>query len=185
MRGDAKVIEFLNAVLKGELTAVNQYWLHYRLLDNLGIKKLAAYERHESIDEMKHADQLMERIFFLDGLPGMQQLNRLRIGETVPEILQADLDLEHEAVALLRDAVQHCESVRPEHPQRRGRAYRFHRDPADDDRADGAGQLYPAAIRSRRFLIPARGAKERGAGPAWTSAPFPCVSGDQRRAELA
>jgi bacterioferritin len=112
MRGDAKVIEFLNAVLKGELTAVNQYWLHYRLLDNLGIKKLAAYERHESIDEMKHADQLMERIFFLDGLPGMQQLNRLRIGETVPEILQADLDLEHEAVALLRDAVQHCESVR-------------------------------------------------------------------------
>jgi bacterioferritin len=112
MRGDAKVIEYLNAVLKGELTAVNQYWLHYRLLDNLGIKKLAAYERHESIDEMKHADQLMERIFFLDGLPGMQQLNRLRIGETVPEILQADLDLEHEAVALLRDAVQHCESVR-------------------------------------------------------------------------
>ena len=112
MRGDAKVIEYLNAVLKGELTAVNQYWLHYRLLDNLGIRKLAAYERHESIDEMKHADQLMERIFFLDGLPGMQQLNRLRIGETVPEILQADLDLEHEAVALLRDAVQHCESVR-------------------------------------------------------------------------
>lgn len=112
MRGDAKVIEYLNAVLKGELTAVNQYWLHYRLLDNLGVKKLATYERHESIEEMQHADKLMERIFFLDGLPGMQALNRLRIGETVPEVLQADLDLEHDAVALLRDAVAHCEAVR-------------------------------------------------------------------------
>jgi bacterioferritin len=112
MKGDAKVIEYLNAVLKGELTAVNQYWLHYRLLDNLGIHKLAAYERHESIDEMKHADKLMERIFFLEGFPGMQQLNRLRIGETVEEVLQADLDLEFEAVALLKDAIQHCEAVR-------------------------------------------------------------------------
>jgi bacterioferritin len=112
MKGDAKVIEYLNAVLKGELTAVNQYWLHYRLLDNLGIKKLADYERHESIDEMKHADRLMERIFFLDGFPGMQALNRLRIGETVPEVLQADLDLEHEAIALLKDAIAHCETVR-------------------------------------------------------------------------
>ena len=117
MRGDAKVIEFLNAVLKGELTAVNQYWLHYRLLDNLGIKKLADYERHESIDEMKHADRLMERIFFLDGLPGMQALNRLRIGENVPEVLSADLALEHEAIALLRDAVAHCETVR-DYPSR-------------------------------------------------------------------
>ncbi len=112
MRGDTKVIEFLNAVLKGELTAVNQYWLHYRLLDNLGIKRLADYERHESIDEMKHADRLMERIFFLDGLPGMQSLNRLRIGENVPEVLQCDLDLEYEAIALLKDAIPHCESVR-------------------------------------------------------------------------
>ena len=112
MRGDTRVIEFLNAVLKGELTAVNQYWLHYRLLDNLGIKRLADYERHESIDEMKHADRLMERIFFLDGLPGMQALNRLRIGENVPEILQADLDLEHDACALLKDAIVHCETVR-------------------------------------------------------------------------
>ncbi len=112
MRGDAKVIEYLNAVLKGELTAVNQYWLHYRMLDNLGIKRLADYERHESIDEMKHADRLMERIFFLDGLPGMQALNRLRIGENVPEILAADLALEHEAIALLKEAIPHCESVR-------------------------------------------------------------------------
>lgn len=112
MRGDSKVIEYLNAVLKGELTAVNQYWLHYRLLDNLGIKRLAEYERHESIDEMKHADILMERIFFLDGLPGMQALNRLRIGENVPEVLQADLELEYEAIALLREAIIHCEAVR-------------------------------------------------------------------------
>lgn len=112
MRGDSKVIEYLNAVLKGELTAVNQYWLHYRLLDNLGIKRLAEYERHESIDEMKHADILMERIFFLDGLPGMQALNRLRICENVPEVLQADLELEYEAIALLREAIIHCEAVR-------------------------------------------------------------------------
>ncbi|OYU14421.1 MAG: bacterioferritin [Alphaproteobacteria bacterium PA4] len=112
MRGDTKVIEYLNAVLKGELTAVNQYWLHYRLLDNLGIKRLADYERHESIDEMRHADKLMERIFFLDGLPAMQALNRLRIGENVPEVLQADLDLEHDAIALLKDAIPYCESVR-------------------------------------------------------------------------
>ena len=111
MRGDAKVIEFLNAVLKGELTAVNQYWLHYRLLDNLGIKKLADYERHESIDEMKHADRLAERILFLDGLPAMQQLGRLRIGETVPEILAADLALEYEALALLKQAIPYCEQV--------------------------------------------------------------------------
>ena len=117
MRGDVKVIEYLNAVLKGELTAVNQYWLHYRLLDNLGVKKLAAYERKESIEEMEHADKLMARIFFLDGLPGMQALNRLRIGETVPEVLEADLALEHEAVALLRDAVQYCETVR-DYPSR-------------------------------------------------------------------
>jgi len=117
MKGDAKVIELLNAVLKGELTAVNQYWLHYRLLDNLGIKRLADYERHESIDEMKHADELMERIFFLEGLPGMQQLNRLRIGENVPEVLEADLALEHEAIALLKDAVAHSETVR-DYPSR-------------------------------------------------------------------
>jgi bacterioferritin len=82
------------------------------LLDNLGIKKLAEYERHESIDEMKHADKLMARIFFLDGLPGMQALNRLRIGENVAEVLQADLELEHEAVALLREGIAHCETVR-------------------------------------------------------------------------
>jgi bacterioferritin len=112
MKGDAKVIEYLNAVLKGELTAINQYFLHYRMLDNWGIRKLAKYEYHESIDEMKHADRLMERILFLEGLPNLQALNRLRIGETVPEILKADLDLEHDAVALLKEAIPYCDSVR-------------------------------------------------------------------------
>ena len=112
MRGDAKVIEYLNEALKNELTAVNQYWLHYRMLDNWGVAKLADFERHESIDEMKHADRLSERILFLDGLPNFQLLGRLRIGETVEEILKADLELEYEALPLLKDAIAHCESVR-------------------------------------------------------------------------
>jgi len=112
MKGDAKVIEFLNEALKNELTAVNQYWLHYRLLDNMGVSKLATFERHESIDEMKHADQLAERILFLDGLPNFQMLGRLRVGETVEEILKADLELEYEALPPLREAIVHCENVR-------------------------------------------------------------------------
>ena len=112
MKGDEKVLEYLNEVLKNELTAINQYWLHYRMLDNWGVKKLAELERHESIDEMKHADKLAERILFLDGLPNFQLLGRLRIGETVEEILRADLAVEVEAVAVLRDAIQHSESVR-------------------------------------------------------------------------
>jgi bacterioferritin len=112
MRGDPKVIEFLNAALKNELTAINQYWLHYRLLDNWGVSKLADYERHESVDEMKHADALMERILFLEGLPNLQMLGRLRVGETVEEVLTADLELEMEALPLLRDAIAYCEGVR-------------------------------------------------------------------------
>ena len=112
MKGDTKVIEFLNAALKNELTAINQYWLHHRLFDHWGVKKLAEFERHESIDEMKHADWLAERILFLDGLPNFQLLGRLRIGETVEEVLKADLDLEMEALPLLRDAIEHCEKVR-------------------------------------------------------------------------
>ena len=112
MKGNEKVIEFLNEALKNELTAVNQYWLHYRMLDNWGIKRLAEFERHESIDEMKHADKLSERILFLDGLPNFQMLGRLRIGENVEELLRADLALEMEALTQLREAIAHCESVR-------------------------------------------------------------------------
>lgn len=112
MKGDATVIEFLNKALLNELTAINQYWLHYRMLANWGVKKLAEYERHESIDEMKHADLLADRILFLDGLPNFQALGRLRIGESVEEILKADLALEMEALPLLRDAIAYCESVR-------------------------------------------------------------------------
>ena len=112
MKGDKKVIELLNEALKNELNAVNQYWLHYRLLDNLGVKRLAEFERYESIDEMKHADKLAERILFLDGLPNFQMLGRLRIGENVEEILRADLELEMEALGQLKGAIAHCEKVR-------------------------------------------------------------------------
>lgn len=112
MKGDQQVIDFLNKALLNELTAVNQYWLHYRMLDNWGIGKLADYERKESIDEMKHADRLAERILFLEGLPNFQALGRLKIGESVEEILKADLELEKEALPLLRDAIAHCEAAR-------------------------------------------------------------------------
>lgn len=112
MKGDDRVIELLNEALRNELTAVNQYWLHYRLLDHWGIERLAEFERHESIDEMKHADRLAERILFLDGLPNFQLLGRLRVGETVEEVLRADLELEREALAQLKGAIAHCESVR-------------------------------------------------------------------------
>ncbi|HYI42560.1 MAG TPA: bacterioferritin [Sphingomicrobium sp.] len=112
MKGDPKVIELLNEALKAELTAINQYWLHYRMLDNWGVKRLADFERHESIDEMKHADRFSERILFLDGLPNFQALGRLRIGENVEEILKADLEAELEAVAMYKNGVAYCESVR-------------------------------------------------------------------------
>jgi bacterioferritin len=112
MKGDAKVIEFLNKALTNELTAINQYWLHYRVLHHWGVRKLAEKERAESIDEMKHADKLADRVLFLDGLPNFQAINKLKVGETVEEILKADLALEMEAIPLLRDAIQHCEGVR-------------------------------------------------------------------------
>ena len=112
MQGDARVIEFLNKALTNELTAINQYWLHYRVLHHWGVRKLAEFERHESIDEMKHADMLADRILFLDGLPNFQAIGKLKVGETVEEILKADLALEMEAIPLLRDAIQHCETVR-------------------------------------------------------------------------
>lgn len=112
MKGDAKVIEFLNDALKNELTAINQYFLHSKMLDNWGVKKLAKFEYEESIDEMKHADKLADRILFLDGLPNFQLLGRLKIGETVEEILKADLALEHEALPALKDGIEHCEKIR-------------------------------------------------------------------------
>ncbi|MEZ5656794.1 MAG: bacterioferritin [Sphingobium sp.] len=111
MKGDPQVIEFLNIALKNELTAINQYFLHYRMLDHWGIKKLAKFEYEESIDEMKHADKLAERILFLDGIPNFQLLGRLKIGETVEEVLKADLELEMEAIPLLKQAIVHCETV--------------------------------------------------------------------------
>jgi len=112
MKGDPKVLELLNEALKNELTATNQYWLHYRLLDNWGVRKLAKFERGESIDEMKHADKLAERILFLDGLPNFQLLGRLHIGENVEEILKGDLELELEALGQLKGAIAHCEKVK-------------------------------------------------------------------------
>ena len=112
MKGDEKVIEFLKKALTNELTAINQYWLHYRVLADWGVSKLAEYERHESIDEMKHADVLAERILFLNGLPNFQAIHKLKVGETVEEILKADLAVEMEAIPLLKDAIAHCEEVR-------------------------------------------------------------------------
>lgn len=111
MKGDAKVIEFLNKVLFNELTAINQYWLHYRMYKNWGYDELAEHERKESIEEMKHADNLVERILFFDGLPNLQHLGKLRIGETPVECLRGDLILEIAAVKDLREAIAYSESV--------------------------------------------------------------------------
>lgn len=112
MKGDPKVIEHLNAQLKNELTATNQYFLHYRMLKHWGFDKLARKEYEESIGEMKHADKLMERIFMLDGLPNLQDLGKIMIGEDVPEILSCDLKLESGAQGTIKDGIAYCESVR-------------------------------------------------------------------------
>ncbi|NUO61634.1 MAG: bacterioferritin [Hamadaea sp.] len=111
MQGDARVIEFLNEQLTAELTAINQYWLHYRMQENWGFTKLAKYTRHESIDEMKHADRLAERILFLDGLPNFQKLFPLRIGETVKEQFKCDMKIEEEAIERLRRGIEYMRSV--------------------------------------------------------------------------
>ncbi|MFD1711832.1 bacterioferritin [Ottowia sp. GY511] len=112
MKGDPKAIEFLQAQLKNELTAINQYFLHYRMLKHWGLDKLAKKEYEESIGEMKHADKLMDRIFMLDGLPNLQDLGKLMVGENVPEILACDLKLEQAAQATIKDGIEHCEKVR-------------------------------------------------------------------------
>jgi bacterioferritin len=112
MKGDSKVIEHLNKVLGNELVAINQYFLHAKMFEDWGLKELADFTRHESIDEMKHADQIIDRILFLEGLPNLQDLGKLHIGEDTEEILKCDLNLEMQAIPDLRDAIAYCEGER-------------------------------------------------------------------------
>lgn len=111
MKGDKKVIEYLNKGLKGELTAINQYFLHSRMLEDWGVTKLAKHEHDESIEEMHHADKLIQRILLLGGLPNLQELEKLQIGENVKEVLEGDLVLERNGIKNYREAIAHCESV--------------------------------------------------------------------------
>ena len=112
MKGDPKVIDYLNKGLRSELTAINQYWLHYRILDNWGFKDLAKKWRAESIEEMHHADKFVDRIIFLDGFPNMQVLDPLRIGQSVKEVLDSDLAAEHDARSLYQEAATYCQTVK-------------------------------------------------------------------------
>ena len=112
MKGERKVIEFLNAVLRNELVAINQYFLHSRMYKNMGLTELANHEYEESLDEMKHADQLIERTLFLEGLPNLQDIGKLRVGENPREMIECDLKLELDAMPVLKDAIAWCEECR-------------------------------------------------------------------------
>ena len=112
MKGDKKIIEYLNKILTNELTAINQYFLHARMLDNWGFESMGKKEYEESVDEMKHADTLIERILFLEGLPNVQRLDKVLVGENVKELLECDFELEKRAIPDLREAIAYCEEVR-------------------------------------------------------------------------
>ena len=158
MQGDARVVEYLNRSLRHELTAINQYWLHYRLLDNWGYRDLAKKWRKESIEEMEHADKIVERIIFLDGFPNMQVLDPLHIGQNVREVLDCDLAAEMSARALYQEAATHCHSVKDYvtrdlfeklmHDEEA--AHRFSRDPARSRRQARPRALCAAPHRQDR-----------------------------------
>ena len=158
MRGEPGVLDYLNKGLRHELTAINQYWLHYRLLDNWGYKSLAKQWRKESIEEMQHADKLVERIIFLDGFPNMQVLDPLHIGQNVKEVLDCDLAAEMSARALYEEAATHCHSVRDYvsrdlfeklmHDEEE--THRFPRNPARPRRQARPRALRPAPYRRTR-----------------------------------
>ena len=112
MKGDGQVVQFLNTVLRNELTSINQYFLHAKQLEHWGVTKLGKYERDQSIEEMKHADRIIERILFLEGLPNLQDLDHLQIGENVREVLDCDLNLELKALGEVRIAIAHAETVK-------------------------------------------------------------------------
>ena len=170
VQGDPTIIGILNDVLTAELTAINQYFIHAKMCSNWGYERLAEHARDESIDEMKHADQIIERILFFDGVPNMQRLNPVRVGETVPEQFQLDLELEYEAVKRLNDGIAACvaagdnatRAMLERDPRLRGGPHRLDRDPAGDDPPDRRSALpRPAAARltiERGALAPRSGA---------------------------
>ena len=161
MQGDPAIISMLNDVLTAELTAINQYFIHAKMCSNWGYERLAEHSREESIEEMKHADEIIERILFFDGVPNMQRLNPVRVGETVPEQFQLDLELEYDAVKRFNDGIAACVAASDnttrallERSSSRGRPHRLARDPARGDPPDRRSQL-PGAAAPRLGTRPA------------------------------